>query len=81
VSKFTEDVREFYDAKDRERGSIIAEDRFGEQREFKLLSVSVVVAHVGMETTVRSAEQLNHLFALEKKEAKKALNHIAIINI
>ena len=81
VTKFTEDVREFYDAKDRDRGCIIAEDRFGEQREFKLLSVSVVVAHVGMETTIRSAEQLHHLFSLEKKEAKKAVNHIAIINI
>lgn len=81
IDKFTEDVREFYDAKDRDRECIIAEDRFGEEREFKLLSVSVVVAHVGMETTVRSAEQLHQLFSLEKKEAKKALNHIAIINI
>ncbi|MCX6073453.1 MAG: GGDEF domain-containing protein [Campylobacterales bacterium] len=81
VTKFTEDVREFYDVKDRDRGCIIAEDRFGEQREFKLLSVSVVIAHVGMETTIRSSEQLHHLFSLEKKEAKKAPNHIVIINV
>ncbi|MDO9207178.1 MAG: GGDEF domain-containing protein [Sulfuricurvum sp.] len=81
VRKFGDDVREFYDAKDRERECIVTEDRFGEKREFKLLSVSAVVAHVGTSTTIRSAEQLNQLFALEKKHAKKAFNHIAIINI
>ncbi|MGZ8547243.1 MAG: EAL domain-containing protein [Sulfuricurvum sp.] len=81
VRKFGDDVREFYDAKDRERECIVTEDRFGEKREFKLLSVSAVVAHVGATTTIGSAEQLNQLFAIEKKHAKHAANHIAIINI
>ncbi|MGZ5208396.1 MAG: EAL domain-containing protein [Sulfuricurvum sp.] len=81
VRKFGDDVREFYDAKDRERNCIVTEDRFGEKREFKLLSVSAVVAHVGATTTIGSAEQLNQLFAIEKKHAKHAANHIAIINI
>lgn len=81
IRKFGEDVREFYDAKDRERGCIIAEDREGTQREFKLLGVSSVVIRVGNASTINSAEQLHRVFATEKKAAKKAPNHLSIIDL
>jgi EAL domain-containing protein (putative c-di-GMP-specific phosphodiesterase class I)/GGDEF domain-containing protein len=81
IRKFSEDVREFYDIKDRERGCIVAEDRDGNQREFKLLGVSSVVIRVGSASTIRSAEHLHRLFASEKKAAKKSLNHMSIIDM
>lgn len=81
VQKFNDDVREFYDVKDRERGFIAAEDRFGELREFKLLNVSAVVVRIGETTAIRSAEQLHELFALEKKRAKKSEDHIIMIDM
>jgi len=81
ICKFGEDVREFYDIKDRDQGCIIAEDRDGTCREFKLLGVSSVVIRVGSLSTIHSAEQLHRVFATEKKAAKKALNHMSIIDM
>lgn len=81
VRKFGEDVREFYDSKDRERGCIVAEDREGQSREFKLLGVSSVVVRVGKLSTIHSTEQLHRMFAVEKKAAKKAPNHMSIIDM
>jgi len=43
IATFSDDVRAFYEPVDRERGCIIAEDRDGNSREFKLLGVSSVV--------------------------------------
>jgi len=45
IRQFSEDVREFYSAEDRERGCIIAEDREGKTREFELLNVSAVIVY------------------------------------
>lgn len=81
IQKFSEDVRDFYDIKDRERGCIVAEDRDGMNREFKLLGVSSVVVRVGNLSTIHSAEQLHRIFAVEKKMAKKALNHMSVIDM
>jgi EAL domain-containing protein (putative c-di-GMP-specific phosphodiesterase class I)/GGDEF domain-containing protein len=81
IRKFSDDVREFYDIKDRERGCIIAEDREGTSREFKLLGVSSVVIRVGSASTINSPEHLHRVFAIEKKTAKKALNHMSIIDM
>lgn len=81
IRKFSDDVREFYDIKDRERGCIIAEDREGISREFKLLGVSSVVIRVGSASTINSPEHLHRVFAVEKKAAKKAPNHMSIIDM
>ncbi len=81
IQKFSEDVQEFYDIKDRERGCIIAEDREGITREFKLLGVSSVVIRVGSRSTISSPEHLHRIFAIEKKAAKKAHNHMSIIDM
>ncbi|MDD5053528.1 MAG: GGDEF domain-containing protein [Sulfuricurvum sp.] len=79
ISTFADEVQEFYEQKDRERGCIIAEDRDGNQREFKLLGVSSVVVKMGKASSIASAEQLQHTFAIEKKRAKKSPNHLSII--
>lgn len=80
IARFTEEVRNFYDAPDRERGCIVAEDRDGNRCEFKLLGVSAVVVYLGEGSSIVSADQLQKSFAVEKKTAKKAPNNLRIIN-
>ncbi len=79
IYQFGEDVREFYSAEDRERNCIVAEDREGVTREFKLLSVSAVVVHKSLHSSINSAEQLQKIFAIEKKNAKHSFDHLCVI--
>jgi len=79
IYKFIDEVREFYDQADRERGFILTEDREGNAKEFKLLSVSAVVIGLGKNTLPISGEHLQQLFAQEKKRAKKSPNHMSVI--
>jgi diguanylate cyclase (GGDEF)-like protein len=77
--QFGEDAREFYSIEDRERGCIIAEDRDGAVREFKLLSVSAVIVFKQADSSIHSAEQLQKIFAVEKKNAKHSPDHLRLI--
>ncbi len=79
IERFEDEVRNFYDTKDRERGSIVAEDRDGVERMFSLLGVSAVVVRIGGRSPITSAEQLQKCFAVEKKAAKKSPNKMRII--
>lgn len=79
IYQFGEDVREFYSAEDRERGCIVAEDREGVKREFKLLNVSAVIVYKGEKSSINSAEQLQKIFAIEKKNAKHSPEHLCLI--
>ena len=79
INQFTQDVREFYSAEDRERGYIVTEDREGLIREFKLLSVSAVIVYKGEKSSINSAEQLQKIFATEKKNAKRSDDHLCMI--
>ena len=79
IRQFSEDVREFYSAEDRERGCIIAEDREGKTREFELLNVSAVIVYRRDTSSIHSTEQLQKTFAVEKKTAKKSPDHLCII--
>lgn len=80
IARFGEEVRDFYDPKDREQGCIVAEDRDGVRCTFKFLGVSAVVIRLGRGSSVSSAEQLQKSFAVEKKAAKKAPNNLRIID-
>lgn len=79
IQKFIDEVREFYNPEDRERGCIVSEDREGNLKEFKLLSVSAVVIRIDKESKNLSADHLQQLFAQEKKKAKKSPSHISSI--
>lgn len=79
IETFSDEVRAFYEPSDRERGCIVAEDRDGNSREFKLLGVSSVVIRMGSGSGITSSEHLQRTFALEKKTAKKSPNHMSII--
>lgn len=80
IQKFIDEVREFYDQKDRDKGCIISEDREGNTREFKLLSVSAVVIRIKKGPINLSGEHLQQLFAQEKKNAKKSASHISLVH-
>lgn len=79
ICQFGEDVCEFYTAEDRERGCIVTEDRDGSIREFKLLSVSAVIIYKHADSTIHTTEQLQKIFAVEKKNAKKSPEHLRIV--
>jgi len=80
IQKFIEEVRDFYDAKDRERGYILSEDREGNIKEFKLLAVSAVIIRIGSGSTLLTGEHLQQLFAQHKKKAKKSSTHMSIVH-
>jgi hypothetical protein len=73
------DVREFYNEEDKKRGSIMACDRDGKQREFDLLTVSAVIVYKGEKSSITTPEQLQKVFAIEKKNAKHSPDHLRII--
>ncbi|MDD2828426.1 MAG: EAL and GGDEF domain-containing protein [Sulfuricurvum sp.] len=79
IQQFAQEVLEFYSVEDRHRESIIAEDRDGVVREFKLLRVSAVLVYKTPKSSIRSPEHLQKVFALEKKNAKKAPNNFCVI--
>lgn len=80
IGRFGDEVRDFYDPKDRAKGCIVAEDRDGNRCEFKLLGVSAVVVRIKERSFITSAEQLQKSFAVEKKAAKKSPNNLRIID-
>lgn len=80
IQKFIEEVRDFYDAKDRERGYILSEDREGNIKEFKLLAVSAVIIRIGSGSTLLTGEHLQQLFTQQKKKAKKSSTHMSIVH-
>lgn len=81
IYQFKEDVYEFYDQKDRHAGGIIAEDREGNTKTFKFLSVSAVIIHAPKGVPLPHQEHLQKLFASEKKTAKKSSSHLSVITL
>jgi EAL domain-containing protein (putative c-di-GMP-specific phosphodiesterase class I)/GGDEF domain-containing protein len=79
IASFSDEVKAFYEPADRDRGCIVAEDRDGNVREFKLLGVSSVVIKMGKGSAITSSEHLQRIFAMEKKTAKKSPDHMSII--
>lgn len=79
IRQFSEDAREFYSQEDRERGCIVAEDREGVVRQFTLLNVSAVIVYKGVNSSIQSPEQLQKIFAVEKKNAKHSPEHLCLI--
>jgi len=59
----------FYSEEDRKRGTIVAKDRQGHEREFPLLSISIGICH-NRERQLTGFAQISHLGAELKKVAK-----------
>ena len=79
IVRFTKDVQDFYTPKDRKQGRILAYDREGKEREFSFLTVSAVIVYKGKDSSVNTPEELQKIFAVEKKNAKRSPDHIRII--
>ncbi len=79
IVRFEMDVREFYNDDDKKRGCIVTQDREGKEREFNLLTVSAVVVYKGEKSSITTPEELQKVFAIEKKNAKHSPDHLRII--
>ncbi|NQY95307.1 MAG: diguanylate cyclase [Campylobacteraceae bacterium] len=73
--KFHLDAKNFYTKADRDNGYISSTDRFGTNREFKLLSVSSAIIQIAEES---DKNNLDHVLGQVKKASKKSLEPLGI---
>lgn len=81
IGQFREEVRDFYGPEEKKQGYILAEDRFGTERKFDLMSVSAVVVHLRPGHKLHSPDALNEIFSAEKKKAKKSDEHFYLVTV
>jgi diguanylate cyclase (GGDEF)-like protein len=79
IVRFTRDVQDFYTPQDRQQGCILACDREGNEKEFSFLTVSAVIVYKGKNSSVNTPEELQKIFVIEKKNAKRSVDHLRII--
>jgi hypothetical protein len=72
-------VQDFYTPQDRQQGCILACDREGNEKEFSFLTVSAVIVYKGKNSSVNTPEELQKIFVIEKKNAKRSVDHLRII--
>jgi EAL domain-containing protein (putative c-di-GMP-specific phosphodiesterase class I)/GGDEF domain-containing protein len=77
VEKFKNDVVSLYDPEDRNRGYIIAPDRYDNKKEFPLLTVSAAVLDIHEGPKEATIEEVVTALASLKKTAKTRDNKIA----
>ncbi|WP_297440007.1 GGDEF domain-containing protein [Sulfurimonas sp.] len=75
---FSEDAKGFYSKEDREKGFIVAKDRYGVTRKYPLLTVSASILIVSKHCKSYSEEDINQVLSSQKKVAKSDENHLAI---
>ena len=80
TTQFERDVQSLYDATDRARGGIVAEDRHGTERIFPMLTISAAVVYVDGDRSDLTADALGLIIARVKKQAKVAPSRFAAIN-
>ncbi|OYX65112.1 MAG: hypothetical protein B7Y88_10625 [Sphingomonadales bacterium 32-64-17] len=78
-AKFASDASSLYSAEDRERGGILALDRYGSERLFPMLRVSASVLHLPAGTNPCSIADIEERLSRGKKQAKRAPEGIAIV--
>lgn len=81
ISRFQEEVRDFYGSEEKKQGYILAEDRFGTERKFDLMSVSAVSVYLRPGHQLHSPDALNDIFSAEKKRAKQSDSHLRIVTV
>ncbi len=81
INKFINDVKEFYTPDDRENGYINSKDRDGNEKKFKLLSVSASVVEINQNSKQRDKNLLDYVFSTQKKVAKQSDEHFALCTL
>lgn len=81
ILKFTNDVKEFYSQEDKINGYIASKDREGNQKNFKLLTVSASVILIEAKSKYKSLDTIHSIFSKQKKVAKQESKHISISSL
>lgn len=79
VAQFQRDVESFYDAADRRRGGLIAQDRDGNERFFPLMKVSAVLLNLPINRPTLAEDEVVQAIALGKRHAKRNPNGVVEI--
>jgi len=77
IESFDEIIPLYYHPSDRARGYIEAEDRFGQQRRFPIMTISLAAIHVAP-GEARSPGDLAERAAAVKKKAKAILGSVLV---
>lgn len=72
-NEFENSVKNLYSNEDKQRGYIVAKDRFGTTREFKLLSVSSAIVKVDSSSKIDDFDQVLSELKKESKSSKKPI--------
>lgn len=72
-NEFENSVKNLYSNEDKQRGYIVAKDRFGTTREFKLLSVSSAIVKVDSSSKIDDFDQVISELKKESKSSKKPI--------
>lgn len=81
ISRFEADIIPFYREEHRAANRILGKNRNGESSYFPLMTVSAAVICVETSGDSHTSESLSETIASLKNEAKKAADHIAIIDL
>jgi diguanylate cyclase (GGDEF)-like protein len=75
-NEFENSVKNLYSNEDKQRGYIVAKDRFGTTREFKLLSVSSAIVKVDSSSKIDNFDQVLSELKKESKSSKKPIYRV-----
>lgn len=78
IEKFSKDVETFYESKDRKRGFITAKDRYGDLKEFPLLSVSAAMINLEKGFSSISSTSFDSTLSTLKHNAKHQKKDVKI---
>ena len=78
ITKFTDDVRDFYSQEDKQNGYIISIDRDKNKKKFPLLTVSASILLINKKTKDRCAKNIHDILSKQKKVAKHSPTHMSI---
>jgi len=78
--KFKRNAENFYNDKDKKNRYITSKDREGNVKIFDLITVSSVIVHIDTKESF-SIENISHIIANFKKEAKKSPDKVATIEL
>jgi len=81
ITKFINDVKEFYTPEDRLNNFITSKNRDGEVKRFNLLSVSASIVELHIKSKQRDKNLLDNIFSMQKKIAKQSEEHFAICTL
>ena len=78
LDEFCDQIGSFYDAESRDQGFIVGQDREGIMRQFPLMTISAAILRLPDEHSNLSVDDVVPVISRLKKEAKCAINHLAI---